>query len=96
MSNTQSIFTQEEIDNFKLDVSRYNLSITQIKPVVLQHVANKNDNFNIKTYNINRTVEIIQSLTTIEALFNYIQNKLNKYEAKINERSIKSKIQEQI
>ena len=94
--SSQPIFTQEEIDGFQFDTTRYNLSLSQIQPVLLQHVAEKNDTFNIKSYNINNTVETIQGMLTTEGLFKYLQNKLNKYEAKINEYTNKSEIQEQV
>ena len=93
---TQPIFTQQDIDGFKFDTTKYNLSFAQLLPVILKHVADKNENFNIKTYNINKTVEIIGSFNTNDELFKYMQNKLNKYEATKNEQAVKSKIQEQV
>lgn len=93
---SEAIFTRQDIDNFRLDTDKYNLTLTQIKPVVLQHVADKNENVNIKTYNINNTVEVIESLDSVEKLFKYMNNKLAKYEAIKNEQAIKSKIQEQV
>lgn len=96
MSNSEAIFTQQDIDLFKMDHSKYTLTITQLKPVVLEHVGKKNENFNIRTSNINQTVEVIQGIADVDSLFRYMQNKLNKYEAMIDERTIKSKIQEQV
>ena len=93
---TEPIFTQSDIDLFKMDHNRYTLTIQQLKPVVLDHVSKKNENMNIKTYNINRTVEVIQTINSVNDLFKYMENKLAKYEAKLNEHTIKSKIQEQV
>ena len=95
-TKSEPIFTQSDIDLFKMDFNRYNLTLQQILPVVLEHVQNKNSNMNIKTYNINRTVETLQTVKSVEDLFKYMQNKLNKYEETINARKLKGKIQEQI
>ena len=93
---TEAIFTQQDIDGFVFDATRYTLTLGQLQPVVLQHVADKNTNMNIKTFNINKTVEIIQTIDTVPKLLRYMQNKLNKYEASKDEQAIKSKIQEQV
>lgn len=93
---TEAIFTQDDINTFALDANKYTLTMSQLKPVVLQHISDKNSNMNIKTYNINRTVETIQGLDTMSDLFRYMRNKLAKYEAVQNEQAIKSKIQEQV
>lgn len=94
--STDAIFTQEEINTFKSHTEMYDLTVLQLKPVVLNHIVYKNENFNIKTYNVNKTVEIVESMTSTTELLRYMQNKLNKYEATKHERTIKSKIQEQI
>jgi hypothetical protein len=90
---TEPIFTESDIALFRMDHNKYTLTIQQLKPVVLDHVAKKNENLNIKTYNINRTVETIQAIDTVEDLFRYMENKLSRYEATLNEQAIKRKIQ---
>lgn len=93
---SEPIFTESDIELFKMDHRKYNLTMSQILPVIVEHVREKNSNMNIKTYNINRTVETLQTLTDVDGLFKYMENKLKKYEETINARKLKSKIQEQV
>jgi len=94
MSKSEAIFTESDIGLFRMDYNRYNLTIQQLKPVVLDHVGSKNKNMHIKTSNINKTIENIMVIDTVPNLFKYMENKLEAYERTCNERAIKNKIQE--
>lgn len=78
--SSEAIFTQEDINNFALDANKYNLTMMQLKPVVLKHVSDK-ERFDIKPKNINKTIETVLSINDMQSLFSYMRNKLKKYEA---------------
>lgn len=81
---SEPIFTKSDIELFRMDYRKYNLTMQQILPVVIDHVKDKNSNLNIRTYNINRTIEVLQTLASTKDLFRYMENKLKKYEETVN------------
>lgn len=93
-SKAEPIFTEDDIALFKMDHNRYNLTIQQLKPVVLEHIAKKGETTNIGTGNINVTTERVISISTVPELFQYMENKLAAYKRTLDERAVKSFIQE--
>lgn len=85
---SEAIFTKLDIEVFKRDYNKYNLTMEQLLPVVLDHVTRKGKSMSIKDYNIDKTIDKIQKFKNAPALFKYMENKLKKYEEVKNGRNL--------
>lgn len=76
---SEPIFTIYDIDAFKNDINKYQLTLDQLMPAVLDHIKDKGENFNIRSYNINTTIENMQNQKTTHSVIKYMENMLKAY-----------------